>query len=171
LCSDNTSTTVESCNGLDDDCDGTIDDGFNRDDNPVCSTPIFLGSVSGDTSPVQTVTDSWYNEEWDRVTITEDDSSIFGEYLAATVTLTSPPGVDYDLYVYCDACGGGLAGSSINGGLSGHTDSVTVRRNDTLGSDDTFDIIIEVRHFSSNICAYWDIQVDGYALASTATCN
>jgi hypothetical protein len=114
-------------------------------------------------------TDSWYNEEWDRVTISED--SLSSVYVSATITLTSPPGVDYDLYVYCDACGGTLAGSSISGGLTGHTDTVGVRANDSFGVDDTFDVVIEVRHFASNMCAYWSLEVSGNEAVGAATCN
>jgi hypothetical protein len=75
------------------------------------------------------------------------------------------------LYVYCDACGGTLAGSSISGGLTGHTDTVGVRANDSFGVDDTFDVVIEVRHFASNMCAYWSLEVSGNEAVGAATCN
>jgi len=67
--------------------------------------------------------------------------------------LHSPPGADFDLYVYCGTCGGSLAGSSIVGGQTGHFDTVNVRRDDGPFSDDSFDITIEVRHFQSSFCA------------------
>jgi len=168
VCEQNVLPSAETCNGLDDDCDGVVDEGFTLNDDPVCSGGQFnLGSVSGDTG-ADVLTDSWYNEEWERFTITEDNSAI--AYLSATVQLYSPPGVDFDLYVYCESCGGGLAGSSNNGGLSGHTDTVTVRRDDSWGVADDFTVIVEVRHFSSTMCAYWDLTITGNTVASTETC-
>lgn len=170
-CSDTTGTTVEVCDGTghDEDCDGEIDEGFDRNDNPLCSAGTFyLGSISGDTGS-HTVTDSYHNEEWDRVTITEDDDGI--AYLSATIELYSPPGIDYDLYVYCFSCSGGLAGTSTVHGLSGHYDAVEVRANDDFGADDSHDIIIEVRHYQSNRCAYWDLEVEGNTSVVNQTCN
>ncbi len=171
-CNDNNPSqypgATETCNGLDDDCDGQVDEGFTRDDNPVCSNGQFnLGSVSGDTGS-DVLSDSWYNEEFRRFTITEDNNQIV--YLSATIQLDSPPGTDFDLYVYCLSCGGTLAGSSTNGGLSGHSDTVTVRRDDTWGVADDFKVIVEVRHVDSTVCAYWNLTITGNAVTDTITC-
>jgi len=168
-CSDATSSSVEACNGTDDDCDGFIDEDFERDDNPLCTSGTFdLGSVSGDTGSDQ-LSDSWWNEEWASFMITEDNNGTV--YLSAQIVLTSPPGVDFDLYVYCASCGGSLAGSSIIGGLTGHEDVVVVRADDSWGSDDTFVVIVEVRHYTSTVCANWTLDVYGNVSASTATCD
>lgn len=169
VCSDNTDDTVETCNGVDDDCDGSVDEDFNRNDNPECSAGAhFLGTVNGDTGS-DTLSDSHWNEEWDRFTITEDDNSV--QYLSARIVLTSPPGTDFDLYVYCANCAGSLAGSSKVGGLTGHDDVVVVRAEDGWGSDDTFDVIVEVRHYNSTLCANWSLNVTGNVTATAATCN
>jgi len=172
-CSDNTTGTIEACNGADDDCDGQTDEGFVLDDNPVCASTLYnIGSVSGDTNPANNVaSDSWYNEEWDVVTITEDNSSISSAYLSATVVLTVPAGVDYDLYVHCNNCSGGLAGSSTTTSTAGHTEVVDLRSNDDFGVDDSFSAVIEVRHKSSTMCAYWQLDVYGYTSVSNETCN
>jgi hypothetical protein len=168
-CSDVTGTTTELCNGADDDCDGTIDDGWVRDDSPLCSAgTFFIGSVSGDLG-AETTSDSWYDEEWDLLQIREDSSSSI--YLSATISLTSAPGTDFDLYVYCNDCVGNLAGSSTLGGMTGHTDTVYVRSNDDLGPDDTFNVIIEVRHWASTVCANWNLAVTGNTSVGTETCN
>jgi hypothetical protein len=55
--------------------------------------------------------------------------------------------------------------------MAGHWDTVEVRSNDVPFADDTFDIIIEVRHYDSNICAYWDLTVTGNLAVSNETCN
>ena len=103
--------------------------------------------------------------------ITEDDSRLSSIYLGATISLYSPPGTDFDLYVYCVSCGGNLAGSSSVGGLTGHMDVVNVRADDQFMIDDTFEVIIEVRHYASNLCAYWNLNVDGNTTVPSATCN
>jgi hypothetical protein len=90
--------------------------------------------------------------------------------LSATITLTSPAGADYDLYVYCVSCGGTLAGQSIVGGLTGHTDTVRVRMDDDPSVDDTADFIVEVRHYESNRCAYWDLDITGNTSVTNVTC-
>lgn len=157
--------TIEMCNGFDDNCDGTIDNA-NLNDNPVCSGPetIFLGSVRGDTSS-DLLFDSWYDEEWIRVRVLEDSSASI--YLSATVSLVSAAGTDFDLYVYCESCGGTLAGSSIS---TGATDTVRVRRNDSFISSDSFDILIEVRHASSSVCGDWELTVSGNTAVTSQTC-
>jgi len=170
-CGDATGSTSEVCagDGSDEDCDGSIDEGFPRNDDPLCADGVFdLGFVSGDTG-AETATDSFFDEEWDLVTITEDSGSLL--YLSATVELWSPPGVDFDLYVYCLSCGGALAGSSTVGGLDGHWDVVDIRREDTPIVTDDFDVIVEVRHWDSTMCAYWQLTVTGDTLVADTTCN
>jgi hypothetical protein len=170
-CSDATGATSEICagDGADEDCDGAIDEGFGRDDDPLCAGGAFdLGFVSGDTG-AEVVSDSFSNEEFDLVTITEDSGSLL--YLSATVQLWSPPGVDFDLYVYCLSCGGALAGSSMVGGLDGHWDTVEIRREDFPGVPDDFDVIVEVRHWDSTLCASWQLTVTGNTLVADTTCN
>jgi hypothetical protein len=170
VCSDNTMSTAEACNGdaVDEDCDGLLDEDWTRNQNPVCSAgTFFLGSISGDLG-TEIVSDTYYQESWDLFELTEDNTSSL--YLSATITLTSPAGADYDLYVYCVSCGGTLAGQSIVGGLTGHTDTVRVRMDDDPSVDDTADFIVEVRHYESNRCAYWDLDITGNTSVTNVTC-
>ena len=161
---------TEICNGIDDDCDGDVD--LNHDDDPVCTTAqFFLGTVSGDVGS-NVVADTWYDEEFDRVTISEDNE-IGIVYLSATVQVTSPPGLDFDLFVYCLTCGGTPAGSSTIRGLDGHVDTVEVRKDDSLLPivDDSFNIVVEVRHVSGASCASWQLNVTGNTVVDAPTCQ
>jgi len=172
VCDDATGTTVETCDGSgqDEDCDGQVDEGFDRNDNPLCTAGFTnLGAISGDTG-TGVLTDLWYNEEWDRFILTEDNFQQ-AVYLSATVQLYSPPGVDFDLYVYCVTCGGTLAGSSANRGLDGHYDLVNVRKDDVFGVDDTLSLVVEVRHFTSNLCARWSLTITGNTVVNSPTCG
>jgi hypothetical protein len=160
-CNDYTASTSEVCtgDGADEDCDGQTDEGFVRDDNPLCSNGTHsLGNLAGDTG-AGVVNDTSYHEVWDRVTILEANDSL--EDLTATVMLWSPAGVDYDLYVRCSNCSGTVRSSTVTSTV-GHWDTVEVYNDDDwFGQDDTFDIVIEVRHKSSTLCAYWELYVYG----------
>lgn len=133
--------------------------------NPACGTNVFLGSVSGDTASASLMTNG-LGEKWVRARIAENNSGITTVNLTGTITLVSPPGMDYDLYVYCLSCGGTLAGSSASSG----TDVVEVRRNDTLGTDESFDVLIEVRFSNGNSPANWNLTIAGNTGATMPTC-
>jgi hypothetical protein len=164
-CSDTSGNSLEICNGVDDDCDLSTDEDFPRDTNPLCSGLTALGSVSGDLGP-DILTASEGDERWYRVTITEDNFSS-SSYLSARIDLDSPANMDFDLFVYCESCGGGLAGQSNRG--SGLVDTVDVRRNDGAG-DESFDIIVEVRYFGASVCSNWGLTITSDTPASVQTC-
>jgi hypothetical protein len=160
LCDDETDDNVEVCAGdnVDENCDGRVDEGFVLDNNPPCSSLVDAGSVSGDTGTEELVY-TGYNEEWIKVRIAETNNGIVR--LSAIIELYSPDGSDFDLYVYCNQCGGPLVGSSIVAGEFGHWDWITVGAADSYGSDNGFDLIIEVRIKSVSYCGYWVLTVYG----------
>src|SRR5262249_9049054 len=65
----------------------------------TCMGATDLGSVSGDTG-ADTKNAQGYTSQWLRVRAPENDTSIFGPDLWMTATLTSPPGTNFDLFVY-----------------------------------------------------------------------
>lgn len=155
--------STEVCNGLDDDCDGTPDDGL-RDTNPGCATAVNLGSVAGDLAgaPLQS---SGFTEKWFLFTLSE--SSISSVDLRARVTLQVPALSDFDLHVYCASCGGTPVGSSTNPGSAEET--VEIRTVDGGGDNSTI-YRAEVRYFSGAGCTNWTLSVLGNTGTGTASC-
>jgi hypothetical protein len=95
------------------------------------------------------------------VSVVEADSSFPLINVAFTATLTSPPGMNYDLYVYQPGCTMAY-GQSTNG--AGTTDTLASGWGDTLGPDDTRTVIFEIRYVSGSACgpdAAWTLTVAG----------
>jgi len=164
-----------------DDGGGSGDDASGDDGgNALCSTSpdqcvagaTSLGSVAGDETGA-TVSASGYTSEWLRLDETEQDSSPIGQAMIFTATLTSPPGMNYDLYAYLGASGGvgniectTIKGQSTN--PAGEIDQVTFQWGETTGgiangNDDSATVMIEVR-WVSGACSTtqnWSISAHG----------
>jgi hypothetical protein len=124
-----------------------------------CAASVALGTVRGDIG-TDAVLANGTASEWLQVTVAEGDSSIFSAGLKFTATLTSPPGVDFNLYVYQSPCGTGLYGQSTN--PAGQTDAVSGGWGDVLGADDSRTVLVEVRYAGGGVCgASWTLEVDG----------
>jgi hypothetical protein len=134
---------------------------------PFCSSAQYLGSVSGDQGTTGFISRNGWGEAWFRVGITEDNTS--SRYISASVRLSVPAGVNYDLYVYCASCVGSLAGSSTNG--TGQTDQVVVRWEDRFIIDDAQDILIQVRYLSGASANNWTLSITGNVATSVTTCS
>lgn len=72
--------------------------------NLTCGSPKNAGTVSGDTSS-SAVTVTGSGEDWVAISVTEDDSNLFGNSLEVRGTLQSPAGSDFDLELWADGCG------------------------------------------------------------------
>lgn len=117
-----------------------------------CAAAMDIGSVSGDSGNPM-VTASGYQSGWFRVRVTEDDSSPIGTPMNVTVQLMSPPGTNYDLYLYVNTGSDVVECNSISGsGMSTQQlDSVSLSWGEGTvanGSDDTRSVSIEVRPVS-----------------------
>ena len=136
-------------------------------DKPVCnSSPEDLGSVSGDLE-VHNVSTSGVGEAWARVRITETSNA--SVYVSAAVVLEVPPGVDYDLTVFCLSCVGRSAGQSVAG--PGEDEQVLVRWEDRPGPDDSADIRIHVSYSSGSSAENWTLRVRGNQPTQATTCS
>ena len=95
--------------------------------------------------------------------MTEDDTGATAQYISVGATLTSPAGVDYDLFVYCTACGGSLAGSSESAQA---VELVNARWEDNFGLDNQRDILIHVRYAAGHSSAPWTLSIQGRVTVS-----
>jgi hypothetical protein len=110
------SPTTETCNNIDDNCDGTVDNGAFSDayeSNPDCGTATLLGAVgSGGTNTYTSMT-VYGSGDWDyyRIPMNETDNSCgcgvsFDEDYQARVTITPPVGSgSYEFCMNTNTCG------------------------------------------------------------------
>ena len=140
-------------------------------DAALCSSATTMGGVSGDTGS-DTKTATGTNGQWLVVTVSENDSSLFSSKdLKVKITLDSPSGENFDLYVYegkTVADGGGIECSTVAGSstLSSSSDVVSLGWSDKRpigGSDDTRTLSIEVRPAGEpcDPSATWTVTVAG----------
>ena len=111
------SPTTETCNDIDDNCDGTVDNGGFSDayePNPDCGSVRTLGSVGSDASNTYTSMTVYAAGDWDyyAIPMRESDGSCgcgsfsFDEDYQASVSLTVPPGAgSYEFCMNTDSCG------------------------------------------------------------------
>ena len=118
----------------------------------TCAAAMDIGSVSGDSGNPM-VTASGYQSAWFKVRVTEDDNSPLGTAMNMTVQLMSPPGTNYDLYLYVNTGSDVVDCNSISGsGMSTQQlDSVSLSWGEGTvanGADDSRTVSIEVRPVS-----------------------
>lgn len=142
----------------------------------TCATAKSLPTISGDTSGAgRTITGS--ATQWFTVDVTEDNSSFTGQSLRLRATLTSPPGKNYDLFLYLPQQGG-VKECSLNDESSeegpGVEDKVSLMWGETdgdmpNGSKDTRTVTVEVREIvdpaappgACDPTAKWSLKLEG----------
>jgi hypothetical protein len=134
----------------------------------ICSSATDLGSISGDTG-ADVKTASGTGSQWFKIRVTEDDSSVTGLSLLTRVELVSPPGANFDLFVYL---AGGSSGQECATVKSSSTNASGLDTTSTEwgesglfsnGSDDSRTLSIEVRWVSGTCSAAtpWSLTVRG----------
>ena len=128
----------------------------------TCQTGMMLGSVSGDTGSQMLMT-TGYQSAWYRVRVPEDSS--LGIQLSLSVTLTSPPGLDFDVFLYVNEGQDLVECTTPTGTATTNGAAETVRRiwGDTGGVSDSRTVSIEIRPISGT-CApakMWQLQIVG----------
>jgi hypothetical protein len=99
--------TAETCDGIDNNCNGSTDEGLPVDDyepNDSCSSHFFLGllgeGLTATRNDMTIYTDG--DEDWYRELTTEDFTTCttgVDEEYAYTITMIPPAGRDYDIQV------------------------------------------------------------------------
>lgn len=144
--------------------------GVSCDSANTCLAATALTSVSGDSGN-QVVQASDYRSTWYSIRVTENDEDIFGVPMGIRVQLSSPPGSNFDLYVYVNkdsdvrSCTTPTASSTK---AAGQLDSVLVTWGESgvfsNGDDDDRTVSIEVRAAAATTCdtaAPWQLTVYG----------
>ncbi len=124
--------------------------------NPACVSAINLGTISGDADS-QGITRVGTGEAFFTVQV-QETSGVHPRPLNARVTLQVPPQVDYDLIVRCTSCVSPVAFTAKQG--FGATEVIDVTRADTF-AENTFAIVIEIRHFAGSGCGQWKLTING----------
>lgn len=119
------------------------------------AAPVNIGSVSGDSGALQIVR-TGTGDGFFQFTVSENDNGVGSVPLSFLVTLSSPPGADYDLYLYYL---GSVVDQSTQAGTT--LDSIYESFSDTFGADDTRSYIIEVRRFTGTSFAPWTLTISG----------
>jgi hypothetical protein len=129
----------------------------------TCIGAETLSAVDGDeNNDTRTVKDS--TSKWLKVLVSEGVSSLISyPQLSYTATLNSPPGMDFDLFEY----DGSISTPSCSGNpkhASGTPEAVTDTWGDTVGTDDTRWLTLEVRYVSGEMCPSdpWTLTVKGH---------
>lgn len=151
------------------DCNLDPDDGCEvfRDANPACTASATMGDVAGDLGE-RIVELSGTDESYFHVAVLEMSTTTTP--VTATITLDSPPGVNFDLFVRCTACANAPYASSTLG--ADLTDTVQFRNDDNAGVTDSTTLFVEVRFISGNTCAgSWHLTVTGGTAVTTPTCQ
>ena len=126
----------------------------------ACADAQLMQEINGDTGSdsrvVQGTTSKWF-----KINVHEG-YNLIGD-LSYTATLESPPGMDFDLYVYPgDAAGPDCAGTPIH--ATGNPESASDHWSDSFGSQDDRYVAFEVRYISGTSCsatALWKLTVTG----------
>lgn len=135
----------------------------------TCAGATHLGAVSGDTgADVKTASGS--TSQWFTIDVTEDDNSLFGMSLWFTATLTSPPGTNFDLFLYLPEKAGARECSAVSASSTStsDTDALPVEWGESSsglsnGSNDGRTMTVEVRHVSGtcNPSQKWSLKLEG----------
>lgn len=142
----------------------------------TCNTSKSQSSISGDTSTsARTITGA--ASQWFTVDVTEDNNSFSGRSLRLRATLTSPPGKNFDLFLYLPTQGGikecrlNEESSEEGPGVDDKVSLVWGEADGSLpnGSNDTRTVTIEVREIvdasvpavACDPTAKWTLKLEG----------
>ncbi|WP_437307712.1 hypothetical protein [Sorangium sp. So ce388] len=129
----------------------------------TCARAEDLGEISGDDGGASvTLTETGTTSKWFRVFVVDKTNS--PSYERFTATLTSPPGMNFDLIVYEGDIDGTDCFASGERALGTTEESFTTTWDDFPIVDDDRWFSLEVRHVEGTACgseATWTLTVEG----------
>lgn len=141
--------------------------GVSCDATSTCMTATDLGSMSGDQGS-DSVSQQGATSAWFMVRLNEDDNSVLGNKLQMYATLQSPPGANFDLFVYVPSsdareCSTVSATSTSTGSFDSANVSFGEGGSLSNGSNDSRTVTVEVRHVSGTCSptAKWTLNLYG----------
>jgi hypothetical protein len=133
----------------------------------TCASAEPIGGVAGDESTPQIVV-SGDTPTWVAFQVSENNADVSGEKLSFTVTLQSPVGADFDLYVHRGAEGGasGCGGTMMQSINAAGSDSVSMEWGEGTfanNGDDGVWVAAEIRAKNGTCAppAEWTLTVAG----------
>lgn len=177
--STSTGSADESTTGLLDDGGSSSSDGGGGDESTttdtgeepclnetMCSTARAVGGVSGDTG-ADVLAETGAEPVWLTFQVSEDDSDVAGVAMSFRATLVSPPGADFDLYVYRGTEGGTTGcGGFVQASVTTGVDSVYMTWGEGLianGVEDDVWVAVEIVPKDAECAApeQWSLEVEG----------
>lgn len=130
----------------------------------TCQTAQLLGAVSGDTNNDK-LTSAGTQSAWFRVLVTEDEHGFGGVSLRVAARIVSPPGADFDVFVYLNPaqkvveCNNQFGQRTSGDEVKAEWGESTFANN----NDDGRDVSIEVRPVSGSCSGsqMWQLEVEG----------
>lgn len=125
-----------------------------------CSNPTDLGAICGDTGSDNLI-ENGCGDAWFTIELSECEASPPNELndLTLKITLDSPAGVRYDLYLYDSQCS--VSPIALSKQPAGLTDEVTFSVTDLEDQSDTKLFYIEVRKESGISTSNWNLSIIG----------
>jgi hypothetical protein len=139
------------------------------DTNVTCAGALTLAAISGDVGTGKQ-TAQGYQSAWYKLRLTEDEHGIFGRNLSVQVKLTSPPGNDFDVFLYLNQDSDVTQECSVQFGdrsSAGPVDSIHAEWGEggglASGGDDARTASIEIRHIAGvcSVAQVWQLEVEG----------
>lgn len=135
----------------------------------ACATAENLGAVAGDESSA-TISVQGTTSKWFKIRVEERASGVFETDLSYRVSLTSPAGANYDLFVIEGPQSGAASCNGVPkvGQQVGASEQVSASWDDDQGiggEDDSVWLSIEVRHVSGDQCDLddrWTLTIQGH---------
>jgi cysteine-rich repeat protein len=166
---------INSCDEGWVECNGSVPDGCERhlDSGPGdCGAATDLGWTYGDVEGGPSLAGSGTGEAWVKFQLVEANGWSPAHDLSATIELTVPTYVDYDLAVDCQPgdCGsGGLVAETPGQGVH---ETVVVTWVDDVGTDDSRWVYVEIvfRGAATRACGDWGINVRGNDVPGMPNC-